>query len=103
MRKRNGTATVEQLAVLASSVGLVDKSEQGRKAYAAWFANDPKAARKALFSRVAERRVAASGAKSAAPASGAPAQAKQYPRTWLRAAGVGVRRGNGPRISEGND
>lgn len=94
MRKQNGTATVGQLAILASSVGLVEKSEQGRQAYAAWFANDPKAARAALFTRVAARRAAASKAQAAA---------KQYPGGWLAAAGIGGRRGKAPRITEGRD
>lgn len=97
MPKQNGTATVGQLAILASSCGLVANTAEGRQAYAAWLANDPKAARKALFTRVAARRVAASGTKASA------APPKQYPQAWLRAAGIGGRRGNAPRISEGND
>ena len=50
MRTQNGTTTVKELAVLAGSCGLVEKSEHGRQAFAAWFANDPKAARKGPIS-----------------------------------------------------
>ncbi len=67
MRKKNGYATYSELALLASSVGLVEKSEQGRQAQYAWLAADEKGARAALFSRVAASRVAAS----------APVQARQ--------------------------
>lgn len=95
MRKQNGTATVKELAILAGSSGLVANTEDGRQAFAAWWANDPKAARAALFTRVAARRVAA----SAAPA--APAQ--EYPRSWLRAAGIGGRRGQGTHITQSGD
>lgn len=99
MRKQNGTTTYGELAILASSVGLVEKTDEGHDAFVAWLANDPKAARKAVFTRVAARRVAASAAKSAPPA--APAQ--EYPRGWLRASGIGGRRGQGARITEGRD
>lgn len=96
MRKQNGTATVKELAILAGSTGLVANTEDGRQAFAAWWANDSKAARAALFSRVAARRVAASAAKTAAPA-------QEYPRGWLRAAGLGGRRGQGTRITQASD
>lgn len=96
MRTQNGTTTVKELAILASSCGLVEKSEHGRQAFAAWFANDPKAARKELFTRVAARRVTASAAKAQTPAT-------KYPGGWLRAAGVGGRRGTGARVTEGRD
>ncbi len=96
LRKQNGTTTVKELAILAGSSGLVANTEDGRQAFCAWWANDPKAARKALFSRVAARRVAASAA--AVPTS--PPQ--EYPRGWLRAAGV-LGRVKGARITEGRD
>lgn len=101
-KRRNGTTTVSELAILASSVGLVEKSEQGRQAYCAWYANDQKAARAELFKRVAARRVAAS-AQAAAAASTGSTSAGQYPRGWLAAAGIRGRRGKGTRITEGND
>jgi hypothetical protein len=64
MPKKNGTATYDQLAILASSVGLVEKTNEGRQAFVAWLSTDQKAARAALFGRVAARRVAASGTRS---------------------------------------
>ncbi len=97
MRKQNGTTTVKELAILAGSSGLVANAEDGRQAFCAWWAKDQKAARNALFTPVAARRVAASAAK------GAAAPARKYPRGWLRAAGIGGRRGQGTRITEGND
>jgi hypothetical protein len=114
MSKRSG-ATAQELAILAGSCGLVANTEDGRRAFSAWLAQDQKAARKALFTRVAARRAAASA--SAAKAS----EAKAYPQTWAakarsRAASV---RGSGlkpvrsrtapaaarpaSRITEGND
>jgi hypothetical protein len=101
-KRRNGTTTVGELAVLASSVGLVEKSEQGRQAFCAWYANDAKAARAEVFRRVSARRVAAS-AKAAAAASTGSTSAGQYPRGWLAAAGIGGRRSKSTRITEGND
>ncbi len=62
MRKKNGTAKLGDLAILASSVGLVEQSEQGQQAFCAWLATDPKAARRALFARVAARRAASAQA-----------------------------------------
>lgn len=47
MHKKNGVQVCD-LAVLASSVGLVENSDDGRQAFCAWWANDNKAARKAL-------------------------------------------------------
>ena len=102
-KRRNGTTTVGELAILASSVGLVEKSEQGRQAFCAWYANDQKAARAELFKRVAARRVQASAKASAAASTGSASAGQQYPRTWLRASGIGGRRGKGTRITEGND
>ncbi len=97
MRKQSGVK-VGDLAVLAGTVGLVEKSQEGEDAFLAWWNKDQKAARAALFSRVSARRVAAA---NAAKAAAAPAQ--EYPRGWLRAAGVGGRRGQGTRITEGRD
>lgn len=77
--------TFAELAILASSVGLVENSEAGRQAFTAWLAKDQKTARKELFAKVNARRVAASAAKAKT------AQATQYPAGWLRAAGVGAR------------
>lgn len=77
---RKPTATRQELAILAGRSGLVANNEEGRQAFAAWLATDNKAARAALFGRVAANRVAASR-KTAAPA-------KKYPAGWLRAAGV---------------
>lgn len=81
-----------ELVVLAGRTGLVANTDEGRRAYASWLANDPKAARKALFGRVAAQRVAASNATTypagwlrgprAAKATAAPAT---YPAHWLRA------------------
>lgn len=103
MRKQaNGTATVDQLAILASSVGIVEKSEQGRQAYCAWYANSPKEARAEVFRRVAARRVAAS-AKAAAATGTGNTSAGQYPPGWLAAAGIGGRRGKGTRVTEAGD
>lgn len=90
-RKQNSTTTVGELAILASSCGLVARDEQGRQAYVAWHANDPKAARAALFTRVAARRVAASAAKSAA-------SAKEYPASWARQSGYITRAAAKPPI-----
>lgn len=120
--KTDGTTTVKELAILASSCGLVEKSDEGRKAFEAWWANDPKAARKALFSRVAARRVAASAAKAQAPATqypsgwrrpagiGAPAAqatatpaTKKYPGNWLRGSAIPGPRVNGTRVTEARD
>jgi ABC-type phosphate/phosphonate transport system substrate-binding protein len=101
-KRTNGTTTVGELAILASSVGLVEKSESGRQAFCAWYAVDQKAARKELFSRVAARRVAASASKAAA-ASTASTSAGLYPRGWLAAAGVRARRSKGARITEAGD
>jgi hypothetical protein len=100
-RQDNGTTTVRELAILAASVGLVEKTDEGKQAFTAWLANDEKAARKALFSRVAAQRVFASAAKATAPS-------KKYPATWLRAAGIRPARGSATtrtraRITEGND
>jgi hypothetical protein len=101
-RQDDGKTTVRELAILASNCGLVDKSDEGKRAFTAWLANDPKAARKALFSRVAAQRVAASAAEATAPP-------KNYPQTWLRAAGIGNRRATAAagarraRITEAGD
>lgn len=101
MTKR-ATVTTQELAILASSCGLVANTDDGRQAFTAWLAKDQKAARKALFTRVAARRAAASAA--------AKASASPYPRGWapkaakrassVRSAGVSGRRA---RITEGND
>jgi hypothetical protein len=88
----DGTTTVAELSILASSCGLVENTDDGRQAFSAWWANDPKAARKALFTRVAARRVAASASKAAAASPGSTS-AGLYPRGWLRAAGVRGQRG----------
>jgi hypothetical protein len=101
MRKQdNGMTTHRELAILAASVGLVEKTDEGRQAFTAWLTNDNKAARKALFSRVAAQRVAASATKATAPST-------NYPRAWLRAAGIGGRRATAgarrARITEAND
>lgn len=102
MRKQtNGTTTIGELAILAGSIGLVENTEDGRQAFSAWWANDKAAARKALFSRVAARRVAASASKAAGTGSGkasAGAQPTAYPKSWGRrtlgaASGLRVQRG----------
>lgn len=53
------TFTYKELGVLAGTVGLVEKSQAGQDAFEAWWKNDTKAARAALFSRVVARREAA--------------------------------------------
>lgn len=91
MRKQNGTVSYEHLAILAGSVGLVENTEDGRQAFTAWLGKDLKAARKALFTRVAARRVAAS-AKASRSMTAAEAQAGRtghpttYPAAWARQA-----------------
>lgn len=125
------SATYGELAVLASSVGLVEKSEAGRQAFVAWMSSDLAGARKALFQRVETRRVAAAKAKAPAyrPINAAEAQAlrtgesTRYPQHWTNGRSLGaasVVRGTGlkptrrqlgapadvrhaPRIIEGND
>jgi hypothetical protein len=117
MPKKNGTATYDQLAILASSVGLVEKTDEGRQAFVAWLSTDQKAARKALFGRVAARR-AASGVRSItaaerqAAASGHPTHhGMRVPRSVgasVVRSGTGqqpasVARVSGPRITEAGD
>ena len=114
-KQTDGTTTIGELAILASSVGLVEKSDDGRQAFSAWWANDPKAARKALFSRVAARRVAASGIRSItaaerqAAATGQPIEhGMRVPRSIGASVLRGARRATGQtspgaRISEAND
>jgi hypothetical protein len=67
MRKPSGVK-VGDLAVLAGTVGLVEKSPDGEDAFLAWWNQDQKGARAALFSRVSARRAAA----AAAAPKGAP-------------------------------
>ncbi len=99
---KRATVYASELAILAGSVGLVENTEDGRKAFSAWLACDQKAARAALFKRVAARRAAASAARGRGGQQQA-ASARQYPTGWLRAAGKGTRRGKGVRITEGSD
>ena len=108
MRKQNGTATRDELAILASSCGLVENSEQGRQAFCAWWANDQKAARKALFTRVAARRAgirSITAAERQAVATGQPTEHGM--RVQHRSTGASVVRsahGQTPVASgEGND
>lgn len=96
MRKRSSGIKVNDLAVLAGSVGLVEKSDDGKQAFLAWYANDQKACRKALFARVEARRVAASATAAAAATSGSTSA--EYPASWARrvlsaTSGVRVQRG----------
>jgi hypothetical protein len=99
MPKKNGSATYDQLAILASSVGLVEKTDEGRQAFVAWLSTDQKAARKALFGRVAARRVAASGTRSITAAEAQAARSGEpttYPASWrgrARGAAASVRAG----------
>jgi hypothetical protein len=82
MRKQGGVKVSEvadELAALAGKCGLVANTDEGRQAFGAWLANDHRAARKALFGRVAAQRAAAT--KATAPS-------KKYPMGWLRASGV---------------
>lgn len=117
-RRQNGTITVPELAILASNVGLVENTEQGRQAFVAWFATDQKAARAAVFARAAARRVAASGVRSItaaerqAAASGHPTtHGMRVPRSSgpsvVRSSGQPsasvARVSSGPRISQAND
>lgn len=74
-KQKTSGVKVGDLAVLAGSVGLVANDEQGREAFCAWWATDPKAARKALFSRVEARRVAAAKTPAYRAATAAEAQA----------------------------
>jgi hypothetical protein len=119
---KNGTATASELAILASSCGLVENTSEGRQAFSAWLAKDQKAARKALFTRVAARRAQAPTHR---PINAAEAQAlrsgesTRYPQSWTQGRSLGaasVVRGSGlkptrrqlgapaaPRITEGND
>lgn len=124
MRKQKTAPTFSELAILASSCGLVENSEAGRQAFTAWLGKDQKGARKALFTRIDARRVAAakkaqapatqypSGWRRAAgidaSAATAPATAtattKPYPRNWLRGTGTpAAPSGTGPRITEARD
>lgn len=118
MPKKNGTATYGELAILASSVGLVDKTEEGRAAFVAWLGTDQKAARKALFTRVAARRAATpprpiTAAERQAAASGHPTtHGMRIPRSSgpsvVRSATAPqqpapVARVSGPRITEAGD
>jgi len=97
-RKKNGSATYNELAVLASAVGLVENTDEGRKAFTAWMSSDLKAARKALFSRVATRRAAASAAKAPThrPINAAEAQglrtgeSTRYPQAWAKGRSLGA-------------
>ncbi len=116
--------TVLDLARLAGTVGLCPNTDEGRSAFTAWMARDPKPARKAIFDRVEARRVAASAdqhpvswLKRTTPATPVvaatvAAPSKDYPAGWLRAAGI--RRGSaakatrnlrtaGVRITEAGD
>lgn len=122
-KQRTSGVKVGDLAVLASSVGLVENSDDGRQAFCAWFANDQKAARKALFSRVAARRAAAAktapahrtitAAERQAAASGHPTtHGMRIPRSSgpsvVRSASAPqqpapVARVSGPRITEAGD
>lgn len=102
-KQTDGTTTVGELAILASNVGLVEQSDEGRQAFLAWYANDAKAARKAVFSKAAARRVQASAGKAAAASTGKASAQRQYPQGWLAAAGIGGRRGQGARVTEGRD
>lgn len=100
---KNPNTTVGELAILASSVGLVEKSQDGRTAFAAWWAADQAGARKALFARVEARRVAA-----AKPAPTRKPDARLYPTGWLAAAGKArtpraARPAKRNRITEAND
>jgi hypothetical protein len=80
--KNPRSTTYAELAILAGSVGVTANTEAGRQVFVDWLKVDQTAARAALFSRVAARRVAASAAKAAA------APVEQYPAGWLAAAGV---------------
>lgn len=100
-RSNSSGVTFGDLAVLAGSVGLVANDAEGREAFVAWLAKDQKAARAALFSRVAARREAAAKAKprtiTAAEAQAArTGEPTDYP-AWMgrRQAGAAatVRRG----------
>jgi hypothetical protein len=102
MSKGKHGVKVGDLAVLAGAVGLVEKSQEGQDAFLAWWNIDQKAARKALFSRVAARRAQASARQAQARQQQA-VSARQYPGGWLAAAGIGGRRGKGPRVTEGRD
>ena len=87
---------VGDLAVLAGTVGLVDNSDDGRNAFLAWYANDQRAARKALFSRVEARRVAAASTPRTITAAEAQAarsgESTNYPANWTpRGAAASVR------------
>lgn len=105
MSRAKSTTTVGELAILAASCGLVANTDDGRKAFCAWYANDQKAARKALFSRVAARRVAASAKAAATAGTGSASAGQQYPAAWAhraRVAAASGRRGKGVRITEAN-
>ncbi len=100
----------DELSILASRVGLVENSDAGRSAFKAWLGTDHQAARKALFSRVATQRVAASAKQAAvqpaaATATPAPAyrplnaaeaqaaatgHATAYPASWRKSRAVGA-------------
>jgi len=123
------SATYAELAILASSCGLVENSEAGRQAFVAWMSSDLKAARKALFNRVSARRLEAQKAAAKHPAyrpiNAAEAQAlrtgesTRYPQHWAQGRSLGAAssvRGTGlkptrsspaarraPVITEGND
>lgn len=98
MRKQMGVKVSEvadELAVLAGKCGLVANTDEGRRAFGAWLANDHMAARKALFARAAAQRAAATAPK-------ASAASKKYPTGWLRAAGVRAG-GQRARITQASD
>jgi len=121
MPKNDRTTTFAELAILASSCGLVSNDDQGRQAFTAWLAKDQKAARKALFTRIDARRAAAktaqatqypagwrraAGIRSASagqPPAPAPTPPKKYPGNWLRATAIPAPRGTGPRVVEARD
>lgn len=123
MRKQKTAPTFSELAILASSCGLVENSEAGRQAFTAWLAKDQKGARKALFTRIDARRVAAAKKAqapatqyptgwrraagidaSAAKATTTPGAGKQYPANWLRATAIpAAPSGTGPRVVEARD
>lgn len=99
MGKGNSRTTVGDLAVLAGAVGLVEKSPQGEDAFVAWWNQDQKGARAALFSRVAARRAAAAkprtptAAEAQAARSGEPTDYPAWMGRRQAGAAASVRRG----------
>lgn len=128
--RKNGTASKDELVMLASKIGVTSDTDQGRAAFSAYLSTAPKEARRVLFTRVAARRAQASAAKAPThrPINAAEAQAlrtgesTRYPEAWAKGRSLGAAsavQGTGqkpvrsrtspadvrhaPRITEGND